>query len=146
MSRDDILKEVMARLMGGDAAVDVLDLDGDHDEHAEDINSGVRDSLNERRTHLSMMPNEDSPEKEILQLGLKKIDETAKRMFKEARLAELQEEAAMLTKPDDFDLEAPENEHIRLHIEERSIFIEIRKREALIFRRFHDILKKSLLE
>ena len=144
MNRDDILKEVMARLMGGDA--EIIDLDGGHDEHAEDINCGVRDSLNERRTHLSMMPNEDSPEKEIIQIGLKKLDAAAKGMFKEARLAELQEEAAMLTKPDDFDMEAPENEHIRLHIEERSISIEIRKREAMIFRRFHDILKKSLLE
>jgi len=143
MNRDDILKEVMARLMGGEG--EIINLDEGHDEHSEEIDCGVEGELASLQALLSSMPTADSPDAEVLKWGLKRIDAAAKSIYKEARLAELQEEATMLTKPDDFDLSADENKHIRLHIEERSMRIESRKRDAAIYRRFHDLVKKSLL-
>ena len=145
MDRDDLLKAVMARLLGGD--IDVINLSGEdqHDEMSSDADCGVKDTLAEKKHHLSVMPNDDSSEEEILRYGLKKIDTAAKGMFKESRLAELQEEATMLNKPDEFDLMAPEHEHTRLHIEERSLGVEIQKRDAAVFRRLHQIVTKALL-
>ena len=151
MNRDDLLKAVMARLMGGDngdnSDIQLVDLTGEdaHDEHSEEIDCGVEGELSSLQALLGAMPTEGSPDIYFIKWGLKKIDDAAKGIYKEARLAELQEEIQMLTKPDDFDLMSEEHKHIRLHIEERSMRIEARKRDAVIYRRFHDLVKKALL-
>jgi hypothetical protein len=148
MDRDQ-LKPLLSRILGieiEDVAVGSIEDVVGHDETTPDADCGVKESLRERITFLSTMPHGSSKDEDILKFTLRKLEEAHRALAKEARQMELEEEMVMLQKPDDVDLIAPEHEHLRLHIEHRSVSIEIRKREAIAYRRFCEIVRRELLD
>lgn len=113
--------------------------------YADDSDCGVKDELQEKKTMLSLMPEPFSKDEKVIQYTVAALARAHQELSVETEQRTAHEEQMLMQKPDHLDLNDPAHEHLRLHIELRTIENEIRRREAITYRRFCEIVKEKLI-
>lgn len=138
---DTKFKDLLRKLLDSDNVRVVSASSLEEGDDASESECSVGADVEELKEAIAEIPDASSDSEAIVKFGLHFFSDFVKTVAKEGNIKALEVQLVVARKPDDVDLDDPEFEHERLHLDHKRLLAQRMTKEAEVLSRFLTIVR-----